>query len=36
MEKVSRHLAELGQLSPEKLLQGRQARYRAIGSVLEN
>lgn len=36
MEKVSRHLTDLGRLSPEKLLQGRQDRYRAIGSVLEN
>jgi acetyl-CoA carboxylase carboxyl transferase subunit alpha len=36
VEKVSKHLAELGRLSPEKLLSSRQDRYRAIGSVLEN
>ena len=36
MEKVSKHLTELGGLSPEKLLSSRQDRYRAIGSVLEN
>jgi acetyl-CoA carboxylase carboxyl transferase subunit alpha len=36
LEKVSRHLAELTRLSPEKLLASRQDRYRAIGSVLEN
>ena len=36
LEKVSKHLAELGRLSTEKLLSSRQDRYRAIGSVLEN
>jgi acetyl-CoA carboxylase carboxyl transferase subunit alpha len=36
LEKVSKHLAELSRLSPDKLLQHRQSRYRAIGSVLEN
>lgn len=36
MEKVSKHLQELMRLSPEKLLAGRQERYRSIGSVLEN
>ena len=36
MEKVSRHLEELSQLAPEKLLSSRQERYRAIGSVQEN
>jgi len=36
MEKVSKHLEELMRLSPEKLLAGRQERYRSIGSVLEN
>ena len=36
MEKVSRHLGELSQLAPEKLLSSRQERYRAIGSVQEN
>jgi acetyl-CoA carboxylase carboxyl transferase subunit alpha len=36
VEKVSKHLTELGRLSPEKLLSSRQDRYRAIGSVLEN
>ena len=36
VEKVSRHLQDLARLGPEKLLESRQARYRAIGSVLEN
>ena len=36
LERVSRHLEELMRLPPEKLLAGRQERYRSIGSVLEN
>ncbi|MFM8654598.1 MAG: hypothetical protein ACKODZ_07720 [Verrucomicrobiota bacterium] len=36
LEKVSHHLAELGRLSSEKLIAGRQDRYRKIGSVQEN
>ena len=36
MEKVGKHLAELSRLSPERLLQSRQERYRSIGSVVEN
>ncbi|MEY5062651.1 MAG: hypothetical protein RLZZ112_615, partial [Verrucomicrobiota bacterium] len=36
VEKVSKHLTELGRLSPEKLLAERQDRYRRIGAVQEN
>jgi len=36
MEKVSQHLRELSRYPAEKLIQSRQNRYRAIGSVLED
>jgi acetyl-CoA carboxylase carboxyl transferase subunit alpha len=35
VEKISQHLAELGRLPADSLMEARHARYRAMGSVLE-
>ena len=35
LEKITQHLAELSQLSPTRLVETRQERYRSIGSVTE-
>ena len=35
LEKITQHLAELSQLSPTRLIETRQERYRSIGSVTE-
>ena len=35
MERIAHHLAELNQLSAARLVETRQERYRAIGSILE-
>jgi acetyl-CoA carboxylase alpha subunit len=35
LKKITQHLTELSQLSPTRLLETRQERYRSIGSVTE-